>query len=733
MSSRWSEAAPPGTPAWAELDLGSGDRVEVVGVDDDDELDAWDEVGPDGSPPTSPDSPNPNSLRFRFRWRKLWRFAGPGWLMSLAYLDPGNLESNLQQGAYTRYSIVWVLWWATVTGLILQEMSARIGLVTGRDLAQAVRDEYPRWLSFVVYAMMEIAVIGADIQEVVGSGIAFNLLSGGAIPVWAGCLITAFDTVTFLAIGWLGVRYLEAFVCGLIGVLSLCFFANSAHAGLHAWTGVFHGWLVPSVPPFAFTQVIGTVGAVIMPHNLYLHSGLVLSRRVRRTSPYRVNEAIWYARIESAGALFFAFAINLSVVVVNSAKFFSASCAQADGGPFACLSHTAYEMTNGVPDAPGSGAPPAEGRGAECAVHDARGQTVRSGLCGEIGLENAGFALADAMGSASLYVWALGLLAAGQASTMVCTYAGQIIMSGCLDVELPPWKRVALTRVLALAPALAVAVGTEASPAGFSSINEYLNILQSVQLPFAMLPALHFSASAPLLGRFSSSPLLMLVSTFLAAIILATNAYLIWNVVEALERTPLVVATAMLGSFAYAAVCARLVWDDLTAAGRRLRRVFPRALGSSATFLRYKLGQCCWFCFGSGKSDRRVPSDLTRELIDADASIEGELLGHILTPSALHAAARRADGSAAKRAPSSDTHTRPPSASTRNLARDLDRVAASGSTFAASGTLGSRAAGVGSLSIESCYSDARENSCDSLSDLSSYEPPLTPSSAPPGR
>ena len=552
-------AAPEKATHHREMD----EEVEV----DDAQDEAIDAAYVDGQP-----------LTFRFSWKKLWKFSGPGWLMSLAYLDPGNLESSLQLGSYTQFQLVWVLWWATVMGLILQEMSARIGLVTGRDLAQAVRDEYPRWLSFVVYAMMEIAVIGADIQEVVGSGIAFNLLSGGAIPVWAGCLITAFDTVTFLAIGWLGVRYLEAFVCGLIGVLSLCFFANSAHAGLHAWTGVFHGWLVPSVPPFAFTQVIGTVGAVIMPHNLYLHSGLVLSRRVRRTSPYRVNEAIWYARIESAGALFFAFAINLSVVVVNSAKFFSASCAQADGGPFACLSHTAYEMTNGVPDAPGSGAPPAEGRGAECAVHDARGQTVRSGLCGEIGLENAGFALADAMGSASLYVWALGLLAAGQASTMVCTYAGQIIMSGCLDVELPPWKRVALTRVLALAPALAVAVGTEASPAGFSSINEYLNILQSVQLPFAMLPVLHFAAQPRLLGRFASSPWLFGISLLVALLVMTVNVVLIAGFIqdppgESEEGLPgWAVALVAVGGLGYFGVCLRIMRSEIALAGAWLAR-----------------------------------------------------------------------------------------------------------------------------------------------------------------
>ena len=163
-------------------------------------------------------------LRFRFRWRTLWKFAGPGWLMSLAYLDPGNLESSLQLGAYTHFSLVWVLWWATVMGLVLQEMSARLGLVTGSDLAQLVRAHYPRYVCYTVYVMMEIAVIGADIQEVVGSGVAIKLLTG--LPVWVGCLITGFDTITFLAVQYLGVRYLEGMICVLIGTMSLCFFVN---------------------------------------------------------------------------------------------------------------------------------------------------------------------------------------------------------------------------------------------------------------------------------------------------------------------------------------------------------------------------------------------------------------------------------------------------------------------------------------------------------------------------
>ena len=132
-----------------------------------------------------PDTNDPDNIKFKFSLKKLWRFAGPGWLMSLAYLDPGNLESDLQQGAYTGYRITWVLWWATVMGLILQEMSARLGVVTGKDLAQHVREGYPFWLNVVVYIMMEIAVIAADIQEVVGSAVALQLLFG--LPVWAGC------------------------------------------------------------------------------------------------------------------------------------------------------------------------------------------------------------------------------------------------------------------------------------------------------------------------------------------------------------------------------------------------------------------------------------------------------------------------------------------------------------------------------------------------------------------
>ena len=229
------------------------------------------------------------SFRFVLSWRKLWAFCGPGWLMSLAYLDPGNLEADLQQGAYTRFRLVWVLWWATVMGLVLQEMSARLGVVTGKSLSETARERYPRWVSNAVYVNMEVAVIGSDIQEVVGSAIAINLLFP-RVPLWAGCLITGLDTFTFMAVHFLGARYLEALITTLVGAMAVCFFVNWGEVDTPPGPALA-GWAAPTMKRYMVMQAVGTIGAVIMPHNLYLHSGLVQSRKLDRGDDYRVFEA----------------------------------------------------------------------------------------------------------------------------------------------------------------------------------------------------------------------------------------------------------------------------------------------------------------------------------------------------------------------------------------------------------------------------------------------------------
>jgi len=519
-------------------------EVLVESDDEDDEDDAGGEPGPD------------EPLRFRFSWRKLWRFAGPGWLMSLAYLDPGNLESDLQEGAYTGYRIVWVLFWATVMGLILQEMAARIGIVTGRDLAQTVRAGYPRWLNYVIYVNMEIAVIAADIQEVVGTGVAIYLLSNKYVPVWVGCLITAADTFTFLAIQYLGVRYLEAFICLLISMMSIAFFINWGISGgspSGGEDGLPFGWAVPTVQSWAITQAVGTIGAVIMPHNLYLHSGLVLSRKISRHKPRRVNDAIWYARIESTGALLMSFFINLAVVAVNADQFFAKNCAEDPDGPFACMSYEAFHESG---QANNSDSP-----AASCILPT----SGLIGYCGDFGLQSEGFALKSALGDYTLYFWAIGLFAAGQAATMVCTYAGQIIMGGCLQLQLSPWVRVAITRVFALGPALAVAVSTYSNQKLFNTINEYLNVLQSVQLPFAMLPVLHFAAQTGLMGRFKSGPMLAAATSMLAIFVMSINVLLIVQFITDPTMgfsTGAIVGVCCYGIL-YFGVCLRMVWDEV--------------------------------------------------------------------------------------------------------------------------------------------------------------------------
>ena len=247
-----------------------------VDVPDDDDDPAFERVRPDGT------------FRFRMSWRKLWAFCGPGWLMSLAYLDPGNLEADLQQGAYTQYYLIWVLLWSTLIGLVLQEMAARLGVVTGRNLAEICSACYPRWVAMIVYVNMEVAIIGSDIQEVIGSAIALTLLTG--MPLWAGCLLTGLDTFTFLAVHHLGVRYLEALITLMVSTMAVCFFINWGEVATPA-APVLAGLALPRMKGFMIMQAVGTVGAVIMPHNIYLHSGLVQSRVVDRDNEYKVLRA----------------------------------------------------------------------------------------------------------------------------------------------------------------------------------------------------------------------------------------------------------------------------------------------------------------------------------------------------------------------------------------------------------------------------------------------------------
>eukprot|EP00128_Syssomonas_multiformis_P005485 Colp12_sorted_trinity150504_noHs@33924 len=425
-----------------------------------------------------PEDEYEHDAKVHFSFKKLWAFAGPGLLMSIAYLDPGNIESDLQAGAAAGFSLLWVLFWATCAGYVLQLLSVRLGVVTGNHLAHVCRDNYPKRTRIILWLMTELAIIGSDIQEVIGSATAIYMLSNGAIPLWGGVLITVADCFTFLFMEKYGIRKLEVLFALLIGIMAVTFgveYGISSPDSLDVLKGV----VVPNVPSGTLTQAVGMVGAVIMPHNIYLHSALVQSRKIDKSRKKHIKEANLYYAVESAIALLISFIINLFVVSVFAAAFF------------------------GVPDAD------------------------------NISLQNAGEQLGLKYGATARYIWAVGLLAAGQSSTMTGTYAGQFVMQGFLNLHMVPWKRVLLTRSISVVPALIVAVATTDV---LDSLGEWLNVLQSVQLPFALIPVLTFTCSERIMGNFVNSRKVTALCSLLALLIIGTNLYQAYDQLSGIDN-----------------------------------------------------------------------------------------------------------------------------------------------------------------------------------------------------
>ncbi|CAE7533887.1 NRAMP3 [Symbiodinium natans] len=406
-----------------------------------------------------------------YTWfQRLLAFTGPGWLMSIAYVDPGNLEADLQVGALFGYSLLWALTASTAMGLGMQLVAARLGCATRRHLAEHCRDHFQFPLRQILWGLTELAIIGSDIQEVIGCSIGLELLVG--IPLTVGVLTTAFAAFIFLFLERLGTRPLELFFGILILILALSMGRLYATIGPDNMA-VAQGLLVPCLPPSAMQQVVGMVGCVIMPHNLFLHSALVQSRVVQSGGE---AEAIGLFTIESAAAIFTSLMINTFVVAVFAKGFFN-----------------------------------------------------KPGIDG-IGLANAGQYLGEAFGQPMKIVWALGLCAAGQSSTMTGAYAGQWVMQGYLDLKVAPWKRAIITRSMALIPCLSVAVYFGGQRDGLDILNTYLNVLQSVVLPFAAVPLLTFAGSKRIMDH------LVLSTTSLVAAWLATSLCVCANMYLAVQQ-----------------------------------------------------------------------------------------------------------------------------------------------------------------------------------------------------
>ncbi|XP_045913059.1 natural resistance-associated macrophage protein 2-like isoform X1 [Micropterus dolomieu] len=467
--------------------------------------------------------------------RKLWAFTGPGFLMSIAYLDPGNIESDLQSGAKAGFKLLWVLLGATIIGLLLQRLAARLGVVTGMHLAEVCHRQYHTVPRIILWLMVELAIIGSDMQEVIGCAIAFNLLSSDRIPLYGGVLITIIDTFVFLFLDKYGLRKLEAFFGLLITIMAVTF--GYEYVTVSPDQGqLLKGMFVPyceGCGPVQLAQAVGIVGAVIMPHNIYLHSALVKSREVNRSNKKEVKEANKYFFIEATMALFVSFLINVFVVAVFGEAFYGRTNVEV------------YSICNQT------GSP-----------HSHLFPLDNATL--EVDIYKGGVVLGCFFGPAALYIWAVGILAAGQSSTMTGTYSGQFVMEGFLNLRWSRFARVLLTRSLAITPTLLVAIFQDVRH--LTGMNDFLNVLQSMQLPFALIPILTFTSLSSLMNEFANGLVCKIGGGVVILFVCAINMYFVVVYVTALDSVWLYVVAAFL-SIGYLTFVGYLVWLCLIALG----------------------------------------------------------------------------------------------------------------------------------------------------------------------
>ncbi|KAK1151057.1 natural resistance-associated macrophage protein 2 isoform X1 [Acipenser oxyrinchus oxyrinchus] len=500
------------------------------------------------SPPESPESadepfstyfeekvPIPEDSKPGFSFRKLWAFTGPGFLMSIAYLDPGNIESDLQSGAKAGFKLLWVLMSATILGLLLQRLAARLGVVTGMHLAEVCHRQYPAVPRIVLWLMVELAIIGSDMQEVIGCAIAFNLLSAGRIPLWGGVLITIVDTFVFLFLDKYGLRKLEAFFGFLITIMAITFgyeYVMVKPDQGELLKGMFLPYCQGCGAP-QLEQAVGIVGAVIMPHNIYLHSALVKSRQIDRSKKSEVKEANKYFFIESCVALFISFLINVFVVAVFAEAFYGRTNEEVHD----VCTNSSSPYSNLFP---------------------LNNQTL------EVDIYKGGVVLGCFFGPAALYIWAVGILAAGQSSTMTGTYSGQFVMEGFLNLKWSRFARVFLTRSIAIIPTLLVAVFQDVQT--LTGMNDFLNVLQSMQLPFALIPILTFTSLNSIMNDFANGLLWKIGGGVVILMVCCINMYFVVVYVTSLGSVVLYVMAALL-SVAYLGFVGYLAWQCLIALG----------------------------------------------------------------------------------------------------------------------------------------------------------------------
>ncbi|MET0244257.1 MAG: Nramp family divalent metal transporter [Flavitalea sp.] len=398
------------------------------------------------------------------KWKRILSFFGPAYLISVGYMDPGNWATDLAGGSKFGYTLLWVLLMSNLMALLLQSLSARLGIVRGRDLAQANREVYPKGVNFILYILAEVAIAATDLAEVLGMAIGIYLLTG--LPLIWGVAITVLDTFLLLFLQRLGMRKMEVFIISLVAVVGFSFLIEILLAKPDL-SEVVTGF-VPKIPnEEALYIAIGIIGATVMPHNLYLHSALVQTRKISKTSQ-GIKQALKWNFIDLTVALNLAFLVNAAILVLAATTFF------------------------------------------------------KNGETGVAEIKDAHRLLKGFLGSdLAPKLFAIALIAAGQSSTVTGTLAGQIVMEGYLKLRLNPWVRRLITRLLAIVPAIIVIYVF-----GDDEVDKLLilsQVLLSLQLGFAIIPLIHFVSDRKTMGEFTIKPLVQFAAWLIAAILIYLN------------------------------------------------------------------------------------------------------------------------------------------------------------------------------------------------------------------
>lgn len=430
----------------------------------------------------------PASVGGRGNWiKRLLAFAGPGFLVSVGYMDPGNWGTDLAGGSKYGYALLWVILASNFMAQFLQVLCARLGLATGKDLAMACRDYYKKPAAVALWLLCELAIVACDLAEVIGSAVALKLLFN--IPLQWGVLITGFDVLLLLGFMRFGFRKIEAIIITLVATIAGCFLFEMFLARPD-WGGVARGTFIPTMPDKeAFFVSLGILGATVMPHNLYLHSSIVQTRRTDHGAK-GLKDAIKFNTIDTIFALSFAFFVNAAILILAAAAFRS------------------------------------------------------SGVVVEE-LEQGHELLGTLLGGASATVFAVALLAAGQSSTITGTLAGQIVMEGFLRIRIAPWLRRLITRSLAIVPAFFI-IGASGGR-GTVDLLVLSQVVLSMQLPFAIFPLVMVTSDRKRMGEFANAKWATILGYLLCVVIGGLNVFLLYETVNPLLVTGIIAVMVLFG------------------------------------------------------------------------------------------------------------------------------------------------------------------------------------------